>query len=140
MGDKKLTEKQRLFIERYNVHGNGVRAAKEAGYKGTDNTLNQVARDNLQKPTIAAEIRKHQKATSERNAIDADWVNNRLASVAESSSSDAAVVSALNVLSKNLGIQNHEKKINMNTNVNTSVVDAIADFKKKKEDEENKIQ
>ena len=36
----------------------GVKAARAAGYQGDTNTLNQVARDNLQNPTIHARIQE----------------------------------------------------------------------------------
>ena len=47
---KKLTTKERRFAELYD--GNGTKAAKDAGYKGDTNTLNQVAIANLHKPMI----------------------------------------------------------------------------------------
>lgn len=48
----KLTEKQRRFAEHYAATGNGAGAARAAGYKGSDNTLAQVARENLRKPHV----------------------------------------------------------------------------------------
>lgn len=56
---KPLTTKQEVFTEEYLGNGfNGVKAARAAGYQGDTNTLNQVARDNLQKPTIQTRIRE----------------------------------------------------------------------------------
>jgi hypothetical protein len=56
---KKLTLKQEAFKEHYIANGgNGVRAARDAGYQGNTNTLNQVARDNLQKPTIQTAVQQ----------------------------------------------------------------------------------
>jgi hypothetical protein len=56
---KKLTLKQEVFTEHYIANGgNGVQAAKAAGYQGDTNTLNQVARENLQKPTIQAAVQE----------------------------------------------------------------------------------
>lgn len=55
---KKLTAKQLKFIQVY--AGNGVQAARLAGYKGSDDTLAQVARENLSKPQILSEIQKRQ--------------------------------------------------------------------------------
>ena len=55
---KKLTPKQEAFAEHYLANGgNGVRAAKAAGYQGDYGTLNEVARENLQKPAIASRVR-----------------------------------------------------------------------------------
>jgi phage terminase small subunit len=53
---KEFTFKQQKFIEAY--AGNGVQAAREAGYKGTYATLDTVARANLENPRIAEAIRK----------------------------------------------------------------------------------
>jgi len=59
---KHLTLKQQGFINHYLANGgNGVQAAKEAGYKGKYDTLNQVAIENLQKPIIKKEIDKERK-------------------------------------------------------------------------------
>ena len=54
---KHLTHKQHLFVQHYLANGgNGVEAAREAGYKGNHATLAQVAAENLRKPYIANEI------------------------------------------------------------------------------------
>lgn len=54
----KVTPKQEAFAEHYIANGgNGVQAARSAGYKGNVNTLNQVARQNLQIPTIFSRVR-----------------------------------------------------------------------------------
>ena len=62
---KKLTLKQRAFIDAYlgEAKGNGVKAAELAGYQGDVFTLNSVARENLQKPAIRAEIDRLQAAS-----------------------------------------------------------------------------
>lgn len=56
---KKLNPRQRKFGELY--EGNGTEAARRAGYKGSDNTLAQTARDLLRNPQIQAliETRNH---------------------------------------------------------------------------------
>ena len=46
----RLTTKQNRFAVIYN--GNGVSAARDAGYKGSVNTLNQIAIKNLANPNI----------------------------------------------------------------------------------------
>jgi phage terminase small subunit len=59
---KKLTLKQTKFIKFYfDTDGNGVEAAKQAGYKGNKATLNAVAYENLHKPTILAAIEELKK-------------------------------------------------------------------------------
>lgn len=45
-----LTTKQKRFAELYD--GNGVKTAKEAGYNGNSNVLNQIAIKNLANPRI----------------------------------------------------------------------------------------
>lgn len=62
MARKKLTPKQEAFTEHYIANGgNGVRAAQAAGYAGSYSTLNEVARDNLQKPVIQEFLRERLK-------------------------------------------------------------------------------
>jgi phage terminase small subunit len=65
MGDAKLTEKQRRFVEAYmgQARGNATEAARLAGYKGSDPTLGQVGNENLKKPEII-------KAIQERRSND----------------------------------------------------------------------
>lgn len=58
MSERKFTEKQEKFIAAY--QGNGVQAAREAGYDGDDRTLAAVAYENLRKPHIAQAIRERQ--------------------------------------------------------------------------------
>jgi hypothetical protein len=59
---EQFTPKQSLFILWYTTPGetffNGVRSAEKAGYKGNVNTLAAMARENLQKPKLAAALRK----------------------------------------------------------------------------------
>lgn len=78
-----LTPKQLLFVQRYLVHLNATKAAKEAKYKGSATTLAQVGAENLRKPQISAEIEKGIKEVSERNKVNQDWVIKRLMSVAD---------------------------------------------------------
>lgn len=76
---RKLTPKQRLFVEHYNANGgNGTDAARKAGYKGSDSVLAGVAYDNIRKPHIAALISKR----VEEAAMNADEVLQRLAKIA----------------------------------------------------------
>lgn len=75
---RKLTLKQKLFVEKYIQTKNGVLSAELAGYKGNYNTLKQVASENLSKPYIADAI-----ATRFADvAMDSDEVLGRLASMA----------------------------------------------------------
>lgn len=56
----KLTTKQQRFVDAY--AGNATEAARQAGYKGGDNTLAQAGRDNLRIPKIAEAIESRQQA------------------------------------------------------------------------------
>lgn len=55
-----LSAKQLRFIAAY--AGNGTEAARQAGYRGSDNTLAQVARENLRHPQIREAIRAREQS------------------------------------------------------------------------------
>ena len=60
----KLKQKQKAFIAEYVKNGgNGVQAALKVYDTENYNTANQIARDNLQKPTIMREIEKQMNNT-----------------------------------------------------------------------------
>lgn len=59
---KKLTGKQEVFVEQYLANGrNGTKAARDAGYKGNDNSLAVQAHEYLRKPKIQAFVRERLK-------------------------------------------------------------------------------
>ena len=62
---KPLTVLQRRFCELYN--GNGVEAARKAGYKGDKSALAAVVRRNLQNPRIFAIIQKRKERDADGN-------------------------------------------------------------------------
>ncbi|TQV82850.1 terminase small subunit [Aliikangiella coralliicola] len=81
---QKLTKKQELFVQNYLANGcNGVQAAKSAGYKGSDNTLASVAKENLRKPHIAEKIEAEQNKLKEDLHITAEWKREKLREVIE---------------------------------------------------------
>jgi len=51
---KKLSPKQQAFVDAY--AGNGTEAARIAGYKGNENTLCSMGKENLRKPHVWAAI------------------------------------------------------------------------------------
>lgn len=55
---KKLTDKQKLFVEYYIQSWNATQAAKKAKYKGSYGTLKSIGAENLSKPYIREEIEK----------------------------------------------------------------------------------
>lgn len=76
MAVDQLTGKQQAFIIYYLSNGfNGFKAAQAGGYKGSDETLRSVAKENLTKPHIRAVIDEHMKQI----AMNADEVIARLA-------------------------------------------------------------
>lgn len=86
---RELTPKQRKFVEIFD--GNGTAAARGAGYKGSDDTLAQVAAENLRKPQIAAAIRARETsairpAVANREARQTFWTK-----VMHDTSEDTAV-------------------------------------------------
>lgn len=52
----KLTVKQKRFAQEYAKDGNGTRAALEVYDTDDPNTANQIAIENLQKPTVKEEV------------------------------------------------------------------------------------
>jgi phage terminase small subunit len=63
-----LTERQRRFVQRYLVHGNATRAAKEAGY-AQPNKLGAVL---VKQGAVAAAIKAAQVKTTSANIIERD--------------------------------------------------------------------
>ena len=51
-----LTHKQSLFVRYYLETRNGIQSAKAAGYAGNDDTLAQVAAENLRKPCVQSPL------------------------------------------------------------------------------------
>ena len=75
-----MTLKQELFVEAYigPANGNATKAAKIAGYKGNDHTLEVIGAENLRKPEIASRVR----ARVEQAAMSADEVLAELSAIA----------------------------------------------------------
>lgn len=55
---RKLTSKQRLWVEAYLETWNGTDAARRAGYSGSYETLASIGSENLRKPKLRVEIEK----------------------------------------------------------------------------------
>ncbi len=69
---RKLTSKQRRFVEEYLVDLNATQAAIRAGYSAK--TARQVGAENLSKPYIDAAVQAAMDARSERTGITQDYV------------------------------------------------------------------
>lgn len=65
---KRLTTKQRRFVEEYTVDFNATQAAKRAGY--SERTAYSIGQENLKKPEISAAIEKRlEELTLNANAL-----------------------------------------------------------------------
>jgi phage terminase small subunit len=81
-----LTPKQLRFVDEYLVDLNASAAARRAGYSPT--RADAMGHENLRKPEIAAAIAAAQAKRAERTRIDADWVLQRLAQIADADMAD----------------------------------------------------
>jgi len=80
----KLTVKQQSFVDNYLANGgNGTQAAKDAGYKGSENTLASTAKENLRKPQIKEAIEKEQNKIKKKLEMTAEWKRSTLKDVIE---------------------------------------------------------
>ncbi len=84
--EKKLTDKESLFIQEYIIDFNATRAAKAAGY--SEHSARQIGCDNLAKPYIRSEIDQSIQKRSERTQITADAVITELARLGFSNMQD----------------------------------------------------
>lgn len=76
--DGLLTDKQKIFCLEYLIDGNGARAAREAGYSGSDETIRAIASENLTKPNVSRYIQEHQAKRLEKLEITGEKVLDRL--------------------------------------------------------------
>jgi len=105
---QKLTEKQALFSKLMFTIGtqtfsNGVKSARKAGYKGSYGTLNQVARENLQKPLIIAEKQRIQAKTAKKVEKNRDYCIARAVDILEHSDNERNRLTALSLLADFIG-------------------------------------
>ena len=65
-----MTPKQDKFVKAYLLNGgNATKAAKSAGYKGGERTLQMVGHENLSKPIIMDELFKHKAKANKKFSI-----------------------------------------------------------------------
>lgn len=77
---RKLSGKQKLFVEYYLQTWNATRAAEMAGYSGSYATLRSIGSENLTKPNIQEQIQERMSSV----AMESDEVLARLADMARS--------------------------------------------------------
>ena len=99
--DRKLTERQRRFIEEYMACGNGTEACRRAGYSQNNEVVLRVqAHENLAKPNIKAEIDRRRREMSEDSEDRrAKWLS-ALEALASSADKDADKLRAIEGLFK----------------------------------------
>jgi phage terminase small subunit len=85
---KKLTARQRRFVEEYLVDLNGTQAAIRAGY--STKSAKQQSDQNLARENIKAAIDKAMAERSKRTGINADRIIMELAKIALANASDLA--------------------------------------------------
>lgn len=78
-GGRKLTSKQKRFVEEYLIDLNATQAAIRAGY--SQRTARQIGEENLSKPDIFFAVQEAQVKRSERVQVDADYVLARLVEI-----------------------------------------------------------
>lgn len=85
--EKRLTAKQEAFVRHYLANGgNGVDAARQAGYKGSVSVLNSAARGNLQKPSIVKFITAEREKLKKKTGATAEAKRELLWSIAKTCS------------------------------------------------------
>lgn len=67
--NKSLSIKQKKFTKALAIHGNGARAAREAGY--SENSAKQIAAENLTKPYLNHEVARIQDQLASEVGINA---------------------------------------------------------------------
>jgi phage terminase small subunit len=83
MAERKLTGKQRRFVEEYAANPNGSAAARAAGY--SPKVVGEVGCENLQKSNITSALDVIRRPIAERLGIDAEYVTRGFIEVAERS-------------------------------------------------------
>ena len=81
-----LTDRQKLFAEKYLLSMNAAEAAIAAGYK--TKRPNEIGHEIKNKPHVAAYIAERLEKRMERCAVDADYVLNRLVDEVEADMAD----------------------------------------------------
>lgn len=121
MKDKdNLTVKQAAFVDHYIIcHGNATEAARRAGYKGNDNTLKEVGRQNLLKPAIASAIQKRMQPEKNKRIATADEILERLTSfgMGDLEAKPSEMIKALQILAKANGLLIDRSQVDVNTKV-----------------------
>ncbi len=131
MAKRKLTLKQRKFVDAYLISGNASEAARQAGY--SVKTAGSIGEENLKKPAIADAIKAAGEKAAEMAGVTQAWVMQRLQEEAELGlrsgipPEDVRMrcaptrVAALNILTRCMGMQitKSENKTDINLTMET---------------------
>ena len=113
---RKLTYKQKMFVEAYLETLNATESARRAKYKGNENTLGVIGHENLRKPKIREEIDKRLKEL----AMSAEEVLARLGDMARGDIGDFLTIESMSFdlslrKAKELGLTHLIKKVKQRT-------------------------
>jgi phage terminase small subunit len=112
MTEKKLTIKQDKFVQEYIKHGNGTKAAVDAGYSAK--TAYAIASENLNKPEIKQEVIRYQTAAAAKVNLTQEYVLRKLMQWADEGDKTAAL-KALELLGKHLRMFGEQVDVNIKT-------------------------
>lgn len=123
---KQLSVKQELFIEAYlgKAKGNATEACRLAGYAGNENTLKQMASENLAKPYIKAAITK--RLAVNKKIMSADEVLEGLTAIAKQEEEAAGNrIRAMELLGKHHQLFTDQIKHSGEVEITTPVLNVI---------------
>lgn len=134
----KWTKKLEHFCERFVVHGNGTRAAIEAGY--SKKTATEMAYENLRKPHVSEKIKELRKKLSDESMIDAFWVLQQASKlhdrcmqeepvrdregneIGEYKFDSAGAARALDIVAKHIDVGAYKEKLELSGSVDTKTI------------------
>ena len=134
---RKLTQKQRRFVDEYIISGNATQAAIKAGY--SKRSAQQTGAENLLKPVIKAELDKRNAEIQSKKTMDMKEVMERLAAMARGETTEETVTNkgevfetatknsdklkALELIGKRFGAWTDKKEINGNLDIEIGMGD-----------------
>jgi phage terminase small subunit len=126
----KLTVKQQRFIKEYIKTGNGTQSAITAGY--SKHTANEIAAENLAKPSIKLKIEKVMSKEAEELGINARFVLGKLKEIndlkiTKNKKIAATILKSLELSGRHLNLFKDEKVIDMRLTEHKSIITALAE-------------
>ncbi len=103
MQDRPITPKQQAFAQAMytpgsETFGNGTESARKAQYKGNDNTLATVAKENTRKRQIIAEKQRIQAKVEEKMQATRDYVLTNLRDIIDNGKNERNRLTAMSLL------------------------------------------